>query len=70
MPRRTLPLLADSKAKDILKRLCKEHGITMALLSQLIEIQRDNLGRARQIGIASDFSAAIADFLETTGGNN
>ena len=70
MARRTLPILADPRAKDILKRLCKEHGINMTLLGQLIEIQRDNLGRARQVGIASDFSAAIADFLETTGGNS
>jgi hypothetical protein len=69
MAKRSLPLLSDPKAKDILKRLCKDHGITIALLSQLIEIQRENLGRARQVGITADFSAAIADFLDSAGGN-
>jgi hypothetical protein len=68
LARRSLPLLADQRAKDILKKLCREHGVTMALLNQLIEIQRDNLGRAKQIGISADFSAAIADFLEASGG--
>ena len=66
MARRVLPLLADPKAKEILKRLATEHGVSMNLLSQLIEIQRENLGRARQFGITADFSAAIADFLEST----
>lgn len=66
MPRRTLPLLADPKSKEILKHLCSEHGINMALLMQLVDIQRENLGRGRQFGITSDFSAAIAEFLENT----
>lgn len=68
MARRSLPLLSDPRAKDILKRLCKDHGISVTLLGQLIEIQRENLGRARQAGITADFSAAIADFLESSGG--
>ncbi len=70
MARRSLPLLADPRAKEILKKLCAEHGVTVTLLSQLIEIQRDNLGRARQMGITADFSAAIADFLESRGGKS
>lgn len=68
MARRTLPLLADPKSKAILKQLCLEHGVTMALLGQLIDIQRENLGRARQVGITADFSAAIAEFLESNTG--
>lgn len=64
MGKRVLPILADPEAKKILKDLCKMHGVSMDLLVQMIDIQRDNLGRGRQIGISQDFSAAIADFLE------
>ena len=65
MAKRTLPILSDPDAKKILKRLCKDHSLSMELLSQMIEIQRDNLGRGKQIGITQDFSAALADFLES-----
>lgn len=64
MTRRALPIISDPQSKAILKGLCREHGLTLDLLSQLIEIQRDNLGRGKQIGITQDFSAALADFLE------
>jgi hypothetical protein len=64
LPRRMLPILSNTDAKKILKDLCKDHGVSMTLLVQMIDIQRDNLGRGRQNGITHDFSAAIADFLE------
>lgn len=64
MSRRSLPLLTDKKARDVLKNLCKEHNITLELLHNLIEIQRDNLGRGRQFGITQEFSAVISDFIE------
>jgi len=62
--RRSLPLLEDSKAKAILQKLCLEHGISLELLRNLIEIQRDNLGRSQQFGISQEFSAVISDFIE------
>lgn len=64
MPRQVLPILTDQDAKKILKDLCKEHDLSLELLTQMIEIQRENLGRGRQIGISHDFSAAIAEFLD------
>ncbi len=64
MTRRSLPLLSDRKARNILEKLCKEHNISLDLLCKLIEIQRDNLGRGRQLGISQEFSAAISDFIE------
>ena len=66
MAKRTLPILADPKAKKILKELCLKHNVTIDLLVQMIDIQRNNLGRGRQIGITQDFSAVIAEFLEDT----
>jgi hypothetical protein len=68
MAKRTLPILSDPDAKKILRGLCKDHNLSMDLLSQMIEIQRDNLGKGRQIGITQDFSAALADFLESQKG--
>lgn len=64
MSRRTLPILSDARSRQILKTLCRDHGLTLDLLAQLIEIQRENLGRGRQIGITQDFSATIAEFLD------
>lgn len=68
MTRRSLPLLAERKAKDVLQGLCQEHNISLDLLRTLIEIQRDNLGRGRQLGISQEFSAAISDFIEERAG--
>ena len=59
-----LPLLNDPKARSILEELCNEHGITVELLEKLLSLQRNHLGKARQRGIAGDFSAILQDFLE------
>lgn len=62
--RRDLPLLSDSNARKIIEELCAEHLITIDLIERLLEIQRDNLGRGRQIGISQEFSAAVSEFIE------
>lgn len=64
MAKRTLPILADPQAKKILKSLCVEHNVSLELFTQMVEIQRENLGRGKQIGITQDFSAAIAEFID------
>jgi len=64
MSRRLLPLLEDPNAREVLKNVCTEHNIDLRLIEDLIGIQRDNLGRGRQMGITQEFSAAISDFLE------
>ena len=64
MAKRNLPILTDSSARKILKELCSRHNVSLELLTQMIEIQRDNLGRGKQIGISHEFSAAIAEFVE------
>jgi hypothetical protein len=62
--RSDLPLLSDGRARDILERICEEHNVSLDLISKLIDIQRDNLGRGRQTGISSEFSGAISEFIE------
>jgi hypothetical protein len=68
MARRRLPIIDDPDSKKILRRLCKTHNLSLELVIQMVEIQRDNLGRGRQVGITQEFSAAIAEFLETQRG--
>jgi hypothetical protein len=65
MAKRILPMFGDPKSKKILKGLCEKHNLSIEFLNQMIEIQRDNLGRQRQIGITQEFSAAIAEFIDT-----
>lgn len=65
MAKRVMPILSDPESRRILRDLCREHKLSMDLLEQMIEIQRDNLGRGRQIGISQDFSATIAEFLDS-----
>jgi len=64
MAKRTLPVLVDPQAKKILKSLCSQHKLTIDLFTQMVEIQREYMGVGKQIGIAHDFSAAIAEFLD------
>lgn len=61
-----LPIL-NGRPRHILEELCREHGITLELLEQLLEIQRTNLGRGRQLGIGQEFSAALSEFLDADG---
>ena len=62
-PRR-LPLMKDRKARVIFDELCCDHEITMELVEELIEVQRENLGRERQMGITQDFHATIGEFID------
>lgn len=68
MAKRKLPILSEAKSRAVIRAICKRHGVSIELLQQMVEIQREHLGRGKQIGISQDFSAAIADFLEE-GGN-
>jgi hypothetical protein len=62
---RELPVFKDKRAKAILEQLCRQHGVTLALLRDLVTIQRDHLGKGRQMGITQEFSAALSEFLES-----
>lgn len=62
-----LPLLTDKQARDIITAICKEKGITIDLIEQLVAIQRDNLGKGKQRGISQEFSAVVSAFLEEQG---
>ncbi len=60
-------MIDDPESRKILRELCKTHNLSLDLVVQMVEIQRENLGRGRQVGITQEFSAAIADFLEAQG---
>lgn len=67
MAKRKLPIIDDAESRKILRDLCKTHNLSLDLVVEMVEIQRDNLGRGRQLGITQEFSAAIAEFLEKQG---
>lgn len=68
MAKRRLPVVDDPESRKILRDLCKMHNLSLEFVIEMVEIQRDNLGRGRQVGITQEFSAAIADFLDKRGG--
>lgn len=43
------PLTVDDEA--LLGELCKQHGVPLAVLSQLLELERDLLGMGRRHGL-------------------
>lgn len=67
MARRSLPILSDPDSRQVLRDLCKRHSLSLPLVTDLIEIQRNNLGRGKQIGISQEFNAVIAEFLDNGG---
>lgn len=64
MKPKDLPLFRDKQARAVLDDACKRHGVSLALLQRLLEIQRQFAGSGRQTGITSEFDSAIIDFLE------
>ena len=65
MARRSLPILSAPESRQVLKDLCRKHSLSLPLVTELIEIQRNNLGRGKQIGISQEFNAVIAEFLDS-----
>lgn len=67
MKPKDLALFRDSKARAALEESSKKHRITVHLLEQLLDIQRQYAGSGRQAGITSEFDSVLGDFLETAG---
>lgn len=64
MKPKDLPIFTDPKARSVLDHACKKHGVSIPLLRELLEIQRDNSGRGRQTGITEDFDTCLVEFIE------
>jgi hypothetical protein len=64
MKPRDLPVFRNEAALKLLKQTASKHGVTVQLLRDLLEIQRNYTGSGRQLGITSEFSSCLAEFLE------
>jgi hypothetical protein len=64
MKPKDLPIFKDPKARAVLGEACKKHGVSVELLKGLLEIQRDNAGRGRQMGITEDFDSCFVEYIE------
>ena len=69
MKPRELPIFNDPKARAVLDAACRKHNVTVTLLRELVEIQRQNVGRGVQLGITGDFEECIRDFLDRRSGS-
>ncbi len=64
MKPKDLPLFRDKAARAALEESCKKHGVSLSLLQQLLNIQREYAGSGRQAGITGEFDSALGDFVE------
>lgn len=64
MKTKELPIFKIPEAKEVLQSACRSHKVTLTLLKELIECQRDYLGKGRQMGITAELDTLFAEFLE------
>jgi hypothetical protein len=64
MKRKELPLFHNAPAKKVLSDACKANGIKLELLRDLLEIQREFTGSARQNGITNAFDACLNTYVD------
>lgn len=63
MRTKRLPIFCQSDARRIVDESCKEHGIQISLLEDLVELERENIGRARRDGINDELDAILGEHL-------
>jgi hypothetical protein len=64
MKSKELPIFREPDAKASLTVACRSKKVTLTLLRELVDIQREYLGSGRQMGITQEFDAVLAEFLE------
>lgn len=67
MRRKELPIFRGD-AKKLVEQSCARHGVTIALLQDLMNVQRDYLGSGRQMGISEEFESQISSYIDESGG--
>lgn len=54
----------DDDAKELIERLCSEHGIDITLLTDLTEIVQQFSGSGRREGVTTEITSALDRFLK------
>jgi hypothetical protein len=67
MKAKKLPLFQQPDARRVLNEACIRHGITLKLLQDLIDVQRDYMGSGRREGITTDLDTALGEHIELNG---
>lgn len=67
MRRKELPIFR-GEARKLVDQSCAKHRVTIGLLQELMNVQRDYLGSGRQMGISEDFDSQISNYIEDNGG--
>lgn len=55
-----LPLWADDEAKEVLKELCREHGVPLDVFEELVMIQRERQDQERASGVYEAISEVLS----------
>lgn len=54
-----LPLWSDPEARNVLETLCKKHGVPIAVLEDLVAIQRERQSQERADGVYQAITEAL-----------
>ena len=64
MRAKKLPIFSQPNARQIVEEVAKQHGTTIRLLENLVDMQREYTGMARKDGINNDLEGLLDDYLE------
>lgn len=67
MKAKKLPIFQSPDARRVLNDACARHGVTLKLLQELIDVQRDYMGSGRREGITTDLDATLGEYIDVNG---
>ena len=67
MKAKKLPLFQQPDARRVLNESCQRHSISLKLLQDLIDVQRDYMGSGRREGITTDLDTVFVEYIELDG---
>ena len=64
MKAKKLPIFSQTNARQAVAEVAKRHGVTVRLIENLVDMQREYTGFARKDGINSDLDGILDGHLE------
>lgn len=61
MPRNIVVLLKSEEGRSLVKKKCRENGIRLSVLEDLIEAELDQQGKMRKAGLWEEFDRIFDD---------
>ena len=67
MKAKKLPLFQQPDARRVLNESCVRHSVSLKLLQDLIDVQRDYMGSGRREGITTDLDTVFGEYVDLNG---